>query len=292
MRRAPVSPLAGLGSHLAGRRGFSPLSLDPVAFYDPSDTSTLFQDAAGTMPTGVGDPVGLVLDKSQGLVRGPELVTNGDFDTDLTGWVDRTTGAGSATWTADGVEITRVDGSNTGQITQDVAVTEGEWYQFTFTGVSGGGAAFRLGSTTANNQLYDSTFPIGPRNVIVRATTSLISVGIRGAINGSTTVVDNVSMWHLPGHHLTAPSDAARTTLQANGTLNDDNVDDALIAPITGTYSAYIAAGASLISDESVVMADDYDVLRDDFIGAVLVSGTLTADQKAQLANYWGVAVT
>lgn len=44
--------------------GFSPLSLDPVAFYDPSDTSTLFQDTAGTTPAGVGDPVGLVLDKS------------------------------------------------------------------------------------------------------------------------------------------------------------------------------------------------------------------------------------
>lgn len=33
--------------------------------YDPSDFSTMFQDAAGTIPvTGVGQPVGLVLDKS------------------------------------------------------------------------------------------------------------------------------------------------------------------------------------------------------------------------------------
>ena len=35
------------------------------AWYDPSDSSTLFQDAAGTTPAGVGDPVGLMLDKSQ-----------------------------------------------------------------------------------------------------------------------------------------------------------------------------------------------------------------------------------
>jgi hypothetical protein len=35
------------------------------AWYDPSDISTLFQDAAGTTPvTADGDPVGLVLDKS------------------------------------------------------------------------------------------------------------------------------------------------------------------------------------------------------------------------------------
>jgi len=35
------------------------------AWYDPSDLSTLFQDAAGTIPvTADGDPVGLMLDKS------------------------------------------------------------------------------------------------------------------------------------------------------------------------------------------------------------------------------------
>ncbi|WP_420004072.1 hypothetical protein [Arenibacterium sp. LLYu02] len=35
-----------------------------VAAYDPSDLSTLFQNAAGTIPAGVGDPVRLMLDRS------------------------------------------------------------------------------------------------------------------------------------------------------------------------------------------------------------------------------------
>lgn len=56
-------------------------------FYDPNDLSTMYQDAAGTIPvTSVGQPVGLVLDKSKGLVLGPELVTNGDFSNGTTGW--------------------------------------------------------------------------------------------------------------------------------------------------------------------------------------------------------------
>ena len=43
-------------------------------WYDPSDRATMFQDAAGTTPvTAVEQPVGLVLDKSKGLVLGPEL---------------------------------------------------------------------------------------------------------------------------------------------------------------------------------------------------------------------------
>jgi len=56
----------GLGLGLTSRGPFSPLHLsDLQLFVDPSDISTLFQDAAGTTPvTSDGDPVRLVLDKS------------------------------------------------------------------------------------------------------------------------------------------------------------------------------------------------------------------------------------
>ena len=59
----------GLGLGLGANRGaFSPLSLfannEPGWLYDISDLSTLFQDAAGTTPAVVGQPVGLVRDKS------------------------------------------------------------------------------------------------------------------------------------------------------------------------------------------------------------------------------------
>jgi hypothetical protein len=62
-------------------------SAGPGAWYDPSDLTTLFQDSAGTTPvTAVEQPVGLILDKSQGLVLGAELVANGTFDSGTTGW--------------------------------------------------------------------------------------------------------------------------------------------------------------------------------------------------------------
>jgi hypothetical protein len=50
-----------------GAAPFSPLDLSPAVWFDPSDSSTLFQDRAGASATtlaGVGDPVGTVLDKS------------------------------------------------------------------------------------------------------------------------------------------------------------------------------------------------------------------------------------
>ena len=55
-----------------GEQGFA---YDPN---DPNDLSTMFQNASGTVPvTAVGQPVGLMLDKSRGLVRGVEKWIDG-----------------------------------------------------------------------------------------------------------------------------------------------------------------------------------------------------------------------
>lgn len=62
---------------ISGQQSFSQLvkklfsNNEQGFFYDPNDLSTMFQDSAGTIPvTGVGQPVGLMLDKSKGLRLG------------------------------------------------------------------------------------------------------------------------------------------------------------------------------------------------------------------------------
>lgn len=74
-------------------------------FYDPNDLTTLYQDAAGTIPvTAAGQPVGLMKDKSgrnnhasqtvsasrpilqQTPILGNELLANGDFSNGTVGW--------------------------------------------------------------------------------------------------------------------------------------------------------------------------------------------------------------
>lgn len=64
-----TSPLDGLESPFGTSRGFTPYSLFSSGqqgfWYDPSDFSTMFQDAAGTTPvTATGQAVGLIRDKS------------------------------------------------------------------------------------------------------------------------------------------------------------------------------------------------------------------------------------
>lgn len=59
-----LGKLGALASSVA--RAWSPADMPSLgAWYDPSDLSTMFQDAAGTTPvTAAGQPVGLILDKS------------------------------------------------------------------------------------------------------------------------------------------------------------------------------------------------------------------------------------
>ena len=65
---------------MAGEVGFA---------YDPNDLTTLYQDAAGTIPvTAAGQPVGLMLDKSKELVLGPELYTGGEIQSAPIGGAD------------------------------------------------------------------------------------------------------------------------------------------------------------------------------------------------------------
>ena len=56
------------------------------ALYNPTNPLTTFQDINGKSIATVGDPVAMVLDTSQELVYGTELLTNGDFTDISAGW--------------------------------------------------------------------------------------------------------------------------------------------------------------------------------------------------------------
>lgn len=81
-----IGALAMRRSGGPAKSGFDPATLSPAAWYDPSQLSTLFQDAAGNIPvTNAGQPVGRMLDLSgngRHLVQGsasarPVLQTDG-----------------------------------------------------------------------------------------------------------------------------------------------------------------------------------------------------------------------
>ncbi len=120
--------------------GFSPANLFAGgvagAWYDPSDLSTMFTTSVGTTPVampGLGSavPVGLMLDKSQGLVGlGTQLVVNGDFSTgNLTNW--QSSNGGSFALSSNRLQVTGA-GANTTGAAYTLNTTVGAAYAVSF----------------------------------------------------------------------------------------------------------------------------------------------------------------
>ena len=198
------------------------------AYYDPSDSSTVFQDSQGKTPALADDPVGLVLDKRKGLELGPELVTNGTFDADTGGWSPRNAVLSSV----DGqlvVESTSVSG----RAIQSFATVVGKWYRASVTVVGGTGFKLvRLGTSDGNPIYLNTQGEVGTKSVIFLATTTTTYWSLySGDTVGLTGIFDNATVRELPGNHATQSMAAARPIRRTDGThwwLEFDGVDDAM----------------------------------------------------------------
>ena len=228
----------------AVKRLFSPASLfrnsEQGVWYDPSDFSTLFQDSAGTTPvTAVEQPVGLILDKSKGLVLGAELVTNGGFDSNTTGWNPR---AGCTLSVVAGWLRLTYTGSGAARANFTTLTTVvGKTYKIIFnvrnttsTGTAGGfvySDAFVTQIATSGSKRADDSYSFV---FTATSTTSNIEVGNSASDGGAGAYLefDNISVRELPGNHATQATSASRPVLKqdANGKyyLFFDGVDDAL----------------------------------------------------------------
>ena len=181
-------------------RGFSPSSLfssgEAGVWYDPSDLTTMFQDDTSALPAAIGEPVGTMLDKSQGLKLGSELITNGDFAAD-SNW---TKGTG---WSiANGVGVAdNVTNQNLRQ--NGVALTANKVYSITFTilSISAGSVLGRFGGTPAVDSA--SFTEAGTYTFFLRANSTNTSFMLRGS-SGFTGTVDNVTVKEVLGSHATA----------------------------------------------------------------------------------------
>jgi hypothetical protein len=199
----------------------------PGVWYDPSDYSTLFQDSAGTTPvTAVEQPVGLMLDKSQGLVLGSELVTNGDFSNGSTGWTYIAGTTNSASVVSGQLVFTAAGAGPTYATYRQSVLTVGKWYQIEFDLIA-------LGASPGNNIYIEAGgsgievgSTLGRRRIIRTAVgTNLNIIGIGGG------TIDNISVKELPGNHAFQSTSASRPVLSARYNLltkteqfNDDAV--------------------------------------------------------------------
>lgn len=198
------------------------------ALYDPSDLTSMFQSRFGTGAAAAGQPVGVMLDKSQmgeqtaaaflASLATPQLVTNGGFNTDTTGWA----GNASATiaWAAGVCQVTIAAASSSGLTSSgNVSVTAGKAYlvkaRVRKTTYAGSSVILQLQGISAPAQTITGTFQT-LQAIIFSSTTAVNTTVriIRGEAQTGVIEVDDVSVQEIPGFHAQAPADASRPTLR------------------------------------------------------------------------------
>jgi hypothetical protein len=228
---------------------FSPVGLFVTgaqgAWYDPSDFSTLYQTSTGTTPvTAVEQPVGLMLDRSRGLVLGAELAP---AVASISGTVDNA-GGSSGTFSAGVWSATC--GSDTGYPRLRLTVpgiVVGRSYQVTFSATLSGtitSLRVRLATGGSANDIGTLTSSGTVTGIAVAATTDFIEFPPLTTASASFTVtVTALSVRELPGTHATQATSASRPVLRARYNLltYSEQFDDAYWSKTRTSISANAA---------------------------------------------------
>lgn len=271
--------------------GWTPASLfaagEPGVWYDPSDFSTMFQDNTGTTPvTATGQTVGLIFDKSQGLVLGSELVTDGDFSSS-TAW---TTPIAGASITGGALVFDNVTSMTGGAVvttnTPVASIVAGKTYLVTYTIIGGTNKSVSVGVGGAAGTARIDAGTYSEYITATNTTGPYVQVRLQ---NGTRTgSIDNISVKELPGNHALQATLASRPLLQQDGNgyyyLLFDGSDDSLATSsfTPGTDKAQVFAGVRKLSDAAT------GVLLESSAAVSTNSGALqiAAPVSAGAANY------
>lgn len=125
---------------------------------------------------------------------GPELVTNGTFDTSLTGWTDASTAPSTVTWSSanGGQALFTSDASNPARLRQQITTVPGRTYVIT----SSGSVGLTVGTAPSGADILDWATVVGYPNGRSRVFVAPGNVAHIGFYtnNPALTTADNVSM--------------------------------------------------------------------------------------------------
>ena len=312
----------GLSLSMQGRGGkaWKPSDLFETGsgfLYDFSRADTLFQEATGITPAAVDQNVGLALDISkwggktlaQVLAGQPELVVNGNFDVDISGWTN--VGGSTAIWSSGVMQIT-ADAGFVGGRYQDVTISSGARVEISarcrrLSGTSplnlvayvGGAFTTLIGiRQVTEGDFITATLRVSPGGTSIRVYFQ--------AVNGNGVFeVDNVSVKEIPGNHASQATSGARPVLKAGGLTRYDGSDDNLLTTFKfdaggkGSLalkfnkavgnSSQILIGARNASTDDVILVLEADgrILANVGTGANLTGGSNRAGQTAIAVLTW-----
>lgn len=276
---------------------FDPLTLFAAGkqgvFYDLSDKSTLFQDVAGLVPvTKDGDPVGLMLDKSQGLLVGSELATDGNFSSssDFTIGGSATVGNGKLSfYNASGGDYVR-------PLSLDFKsgnIVTGTYYRITITISNYVSGVIVIKVNNGSDFMLSGN---GTHTAIARAGTGSGYLSITGAANNTTCDINSISVKVLEGNHASQKLSTARPIYKKDvdkAWLYNDKIDDKLLVKLPAMTATVVKATDEGVSIDYPVniTAGDYAITSTSALGrdyGYLISNKeLSASEITQVTNYF-----
>ena len=259
-------------------------------FYDPNDLSTMFQGSAGNVPvTAVGQPVGLILDKSKGLVIGEEKITNGNFENGSTGWL----GINGTDEVVSGgfLNFTNAVAGNPNAYQQNV-IEPSKWYKISFRVANRTAGATYLMAYAVDAANVTQTAQISTNGVysaILRAPIDANgSLGIR-VITGSSLSITDISVKELAGNHAYQTTSSLRPLLQdAPRRVDYDAIDDKLItnlpAQLTGctVIRSVPNVGTQILTNQTTPVTYEDSA---DHCGLIVINRALTPSETSVITS-------
>ena len=179
-------------------------------------THSLYQDSSGVTPAvSPGDPVALVIDSSRGGLDalGSELVTNGGFDSDTTGW---TLTNGTATVSSGQVTLTNGSAGVFATLHQEITTVAGKWYKVACDFIGGNRGVVQVGTTARGFDLGASQAFTSAGQIILffraSGTRSFVTI-VSSNVVGQTGIFDNISVREIPGNHAYVTASGSRPVL-------------------------------------------------------------------------------
>lgn len=281
--RSPKTFVMGGGQKTITQLIKSLFSNNEVGFaYDPSDLTTLYQDAVGNIPvTAAGQPVGLMLDKSNGLVLGVEK--KGTATTQLTGAApaatyNQVTGVGT---------VTRADFSNQSYVR--ISGLNQSHYKVVVKNTGTNNIFLRSGADSGSTIVL--SLDVGKS-----ATIFIIpgggAVSITAGVGVASFTLESIK--ELAGNHAYQTTSSMRPLLQNSPRKIDyDEVDDKLITnlPTQLTGCTVIRAvpnvGTQILTNQTIPTPYNDST---DHCGLIVINRALTTAETAQITQLFNKA--
>jgi len=248
-------------------------------WYDPNDLSTMFQDAAGTIPvTAAEQPVGLLLDKNKGLELGVEKAVNGNFASG-TAWVK----VANVTISNDSAIFNGATGNPV--LSQNVGITPGKWYELTINVAEAtAGLIMLIIYGIGGNDAILTASSVGVYKV--RALARSDAIGLIGLSASSASMkLSSISVKEILGITASQTTSSMRPLLVASPQrLDYDTVDDKLItnlpAQLTGctVIRSVPNVGTQILTNQTIPATYEDNT---DHCGLIVINRVLTSSETS-----------